>query len=168
MFVRSPESIRPYQYVLEPLILYLNILAYQKKNAKYAGSYNIGPDKKDCIKTKVLVKKFLDAYYTLNKAAVDASSSVVVSTANPIKMIYNKKKKNGTKHEATFLRLDNKLVNKVFGYKEIFDMEETMKHTAAVYSFMLNDTNKKEFATKFIEYMHIIIDNLWEPLKSEH
>lgn len=113
MEVRNPASVRPYQYVLEPLIIYLNIMAYQMKDRKYEGNYNIGPDKKACLDTKTLVEKFFEAY----------------GMKYPIK--YGKVK--NAKHEAAFLRLDNSLVKKVFKYKEIFSMKKTMKYTAEVY-----------------------------------
>lgn len=157
MFVRSPESIRPYQYVLEPLIIYLNILAYQRKNAKYAGSYNIGPDKKDCLTTKALVEKFFTAYNALS-----SRTSVGASLASPTRIIYNKKKMRGTKHEAAFLRLDNKLIKKVFGYKEIFSMKDTMTHTAAIYNLMLKfEQKKKIFREHFRDYFLNMISKLY-------
>lgn len=124
MFVRNPMSIRPYQFVLEPLILYLNILAMQKQNAKYEGHYNIGPDKKDCLTTKELVTRFYEAVD--NKVA---------------SVIYNQVKQKSAKHEAAFLRLDNSLIKKTFKYKEIFGMKDTMKYTAKVYLDMLNKKN---------------------------
>lgn len=127
MFVRNPMSIRPYQFVLEPLILYLNILAMQKVNAKYEGHYNIGPDKKDCLTTKELVTRFYEA--------VENNHHKVAS------VIYNQVKQKNAKHEAAFLRLDNSLIKKTFKYKEIFGMKDTMKYTAKVYLDMLNKKN---------------------------
>ena len=124
MFVRNPMSIRPYQFVLEPLILYLNILAMQRKDAKFEGHYNIGPDKKDCLTTKELVNRFYEAVD--NKVA---------------KVIYNQVKQKNAKHEAAFLRLDNNLIKKKFKYKEIFSMKDTMKYTAKVYLDMLIGEN---------------------------
>lgn len=41
--VRSLSSIRPYQFVLEPLSAYLRVAAAQAENGKLAGAYNIGP-----------------------------------------------------------------------------------------------------------------------------
>ena len=40
---RSPSSVRPYQFVLEPLSAYLRIAAAQAENAELAGAYNAGP-----------------------------------------------------------------------------------------------------------------------------
>ena len=143
MVIRNPKSIRPYQFVLEPLILYLNIMAMQKKNKKYEGNYNIGPDKKACLATEVLTKKFFDAwiYNVGDNAAVGANACrarnvganacrariVGASTSSP--------------HESKFLRLDNSLIKKTFNYKEIFDMDSTMKCTTKVYADMLHKKN---------------------------
>ena len=152
MFVRNPMSIRPYQFVLEPLILYLNILAKQKVNVKYEGNYNIGPDKKDCLTTKELVTKFYEAVEDkivddLKSAASHLKTNNKRKTANNkshykvAKVIYNQVKNRKAKHEAAFLRLDNSLIKKTFNYKEIFNMNDTMKYTAKVYLDMLQGAN---------------------------
>ncbi len=60
-------------------------------------------------------------------------------------------KKTTTKHEAAFLRLDNKLIKKVFDYKEIFKMEKTMEHSAKVYADMLAKNNIYMSITSIID-----------------
>ena len=133
MYIRNPKSIRPYQYVLEPLILYLNILALQNKNKKYEGNYNIGPDKKNCLTTDILTNKFYAAYdKVLNEYAVNK---------NLLPKVVIDKTSNKSRHEAHFLRLDNSLIKKVFNYKEMFNMDKTMEHTAKVYFDMLEHSN---------------------------
>ena len=147
MVIRNPKSIRPYQFVLEPLILYLNIMAMQKKNKKYEGNYNIGPDKKACLTTEELTKKFFDAWSHIvgakhcepfvgddilsshgrTKCPALHHETVGASTASP--------------HESKFLRLDNSLIKKTFNYKEIFDMDKTMDCTVKVYKDMLEKKN---------------------------
>lgn len=157
MFVRSPESVRPYQFVLEPLILYLNVLALQKEDAEYEGSYNIGPDKKSCLTTKELVKKFFYAYESvcINRDISNTSKEKNRNFKNQKcyipKVVYNKMKKTTTKHEAAFLRLDNKLIKKVLDYKEIFKMEKTMEHSAKVYADMLAKNNIYMSITSIID-----------------
>ncbi len=42
--VRNPYSTRPYQHVLEPLVLYLIIAEKQYQNSLFSGYYNVGPD----------------------------------------------------------------------------------------------------------------------------
>ena len=49
--VRNPNSIRPYQHVLEPLYVYLMIAAEQYDNANAADWYNVGPNESDCLTT---------------------------------------------------------------------------------------------------------------------
>ena len=142
MFVRNPMSIRPYQFVLEPLILYLNILAMQKINAKYEGHYNIGPDKKDCLTTKELVTRFYEAVENRLVEEFNAKTNYIeIMHYKVAKVIYNKVVQKNTKHEAAFLRLDNSLIKKTFKYKEIFGMKDTMKYTVKVYLDMLNKKN---------------------------
>ncbi len=60
--VRNPESVRPYQHVLEPLYAYLLIVMRQYEEEHYAGNYNIGPDDKDCCRTEDLVRMFCEAW----------------------------------------------------------------------------------------------------------
>ena len=96
IIVRNPYSIRPYQHVLEPLFLYLEICEKQYSSRKYEGYYNVGPDTCDCVTTGELVDLFC------NKWSKD------------IKRI--NKSDNGP-HEASFLQLDNSKVKRVFGWK---------------------------------------------------
>lgn len=136
MLIRNPKSIRPYQFVLEPLILYLNIMALQKKDKKYEGNYNIGPDKKACLTTEVLTKKFFSAW---EKLGLKASN-----------LRFNKSSIKA-RHEASFLRLDNSLIKKIFNYKEIFNMNTTMEYTAKVYYDMLEKNNLIKSIIEIIE-----------------
>lgn len=58
IIVRNPNSIRPYQHVLEPLFAYLMIAEKQYDNVHLSGSYNIGPEYSDCVTTGALVNLF--------------------------------------------------------------------------------------------------------------
>lgn len=142
MIIRNPHSVRPYQYVIEPLILYLNIMAYQIKSEKYEGNYNIGPDKRNCLKTGDLVTRFYDAYADI---LIDKKESGHIANVK----ILDKNDKN-KKHEAAFLRLDNSKIKKVFDYKEIFDMSLCMKYTAEIYYLILH---KKPISEKIISFI---------------
>ena len=147
MLIRNPHSIRPYQFVLEPLILYLNIMAMQVKDKKYEGNYNIGPDKKNCLTTKVLTQKFFESWDDIvgaNTKTVGANAKTVGANAKTVGATHREPAVGAKKpapHEASFLRLDNKLIKRTFNYKEIFNMNETMKHTAKVYYDMLYKNN---------------------------
>jgi CDP-glucose 4,6-dehydratase len=58
VIVRNPDSVRPYQHVLESLYVYLMIAACQHEDASVQGAYNVGPDEADCWTTQKLVDYF--------------------------------------------------------------------------------------------------------------
>ena len=62
IFVRNPNSTRPYQHVLEPLVAYLTILQRQWETPSLAGWYNVGPDDCDCVTTGELADLFCAAW----------------------------------------------------------------------------------------------------------
>lgn len=111
--VRNPYSTRPYQHVLEPLAMYLNIAQAQYEDRKYAGFYNVGPDDMDCVTTGDLVGLFCDTWNKKNK--------------EHIKWI-NKAEDNAP-HEANFLKLDCSKVKRVFGWKPVWHIDEAIKKT---------------------------------------
>lgn len=60
--VRNPNSIRPYQHVLEPLFAYMMIAQKQYENKKFAGSYNVGPLESDNVTTGELAELFCKSW----------------------------------------------------------------------------------------------------------
>ena len=106
--LRNPYSIRPYQHVLEPLIVYLTIAMRQFENPELAGSYNVGPDLDGCVTTGELAKLFCDAW------GVDMQCCV---------------QPDGGPHEAAFLKLDCGLLKKTFGWKPTITVSEAVGMT---------------------------------------
>lgn len=104
--VRNPYSTRPYQHVLEPLAVYLEIAAKQYEDKKYQGYYNVGPDDCDCVTTGDLVDLFCkhwgEGAEWENQAEANAP------------------------HEANFLKLDCSKVKASFGWKPRWHIEECM------------------------------------------
>lgn len=105
--VRYPHSIRPYQHVLEPLAVYLKIVAMQYEDSKYQGYYNVGPDECDCITTGNLVDLFCKHW------GEDAS--------------WENQAEDGAPHEANFLKLDCSKVKNIFGWQPRWHIEECME-----------------------------------------
>lgn len=62
VFVRNPDSTRPYQHVLETVFAYLTILRRQWESPELAGWYNVGPDECDYVTTGELVSLFCAAW----------------------------------------------------------------------------------------------------------
>lgn len=105
IIVRNPFSTRPYQHVLEPLYIYLEICQKQYENKKYEGFYNIGPDDCDCINTGDLVTLFCK-YWGNNANWVNQN--------------------DGGPHEAMFLKLDNSKIKRTFNWKPKWHIDEAI------------------------------------------
>ena len=106
--LRNPYSIRPYQHVLEPLIVYLTIAMRQYENPELAGSYNVGPDLNGCVTPGELAKLFCDAWGEDMQCRVQP---------------------DGGPHEAAFLKLDCELLKKTFGWKPTITVSEAVGMT---------------------------------------
>ena len=94
--VRNPNSIRPYQHVLEPLFAYMMIAEAQYADKTFADCYNVGPDESDCVTTGELVKIFCECWgedLTWESSAVNLAK------------------------EANFLKLDCSKIKTVFDWK---------------------------------------------------
>lgn len=108
ILVRSPDAIRPYQHVLEPLFVYLMIAARQLEDGKYAGYYNVGPDECDCLTTGELTELFVRQWGE--------------------GLVWRACEQNGP-HEATLLRLDCSKLKKVFVWKPVWHITEAVTKT---------------------------------------
>ncbi len=117
LIVRNPESIRPWQYVLEPLYGYI-LLAKKLYEGKkeLCGAWNFGPKEKNYLTVRKLVKKTLKM--------LKRGSYVI--------------KRDPTKHEADFLRLDIDKAKKILRWRPTFDIDQTLKLTLDWYRSFYN------------------------------
>ena len=106
--VRNPNSIRPYQHVMEPLAVYLMIAQKQYEDKKYAGFYNVGPNEEDCITTGSLVDLFC------------------MKWGNDAK--WNCQNRNGL-HEARYLKLDCSKLKSIFMWRPRWNIEQAIEKT---------------------------------------
>lgn len=137
--VRNRFSTRPYQYVLEPLFVYLLIAEKQFQDNAYSGYYNVGPDKIDAMTTGDLVSLFCEKWgggarwedHTIPDAP----------------------------HEAGFLSLNNDLIKKTFGWKPTYHIgqaiDQIIAWTKAYYcngdkaASLAMDEQIRQFAERF-------------------
>lgn len=108
ILVRNPNSIRPYQHVLEPLFAYLLIAEKQFSVPSCSGSFNIGPDMGDNINTGELVKLFCEAWG-------DGATWQIAGKEGP--------------HEATYLKLDCSLIRTVFDWSPKWHITDAILKT---------------------------------------
>ena len=108
VILRNPNSIRPYQHVLEPLFVYLTIAMEQAKDRRYSSNYNIGPGNEDCATTGELTDMFCRYW------------------GNGIK--WRALDDNGP-HEANFLKLDNSKIRETFGISPMWHISDAVEKT---------------------------------------
>lgn len=116
--VRNPYSTRPYQHVLEPLFVYLEIAAKQYEDIKYAGYYNVGPDECDCVTTGELVDLFCKYWGSEAK--------------------WENQAEENAPHEANFLKLDCSKIKSVFGWRPRWHIDECMEMTCCFSKVWMN------------------------------
>lgn len=118
VILRNPNSIRPYQHVLEPLFAYILIAQKQYENKSLADNYNVGPNEKDCVTTSELVSLFCNKWQDNLRWASKSDSGP---------------------HEANFLKLDcSKIKNKLCWVPK-FNIENAIEKTTEWYKAYLNN-----------------------------
>ena len=130
LIIRNPSSIRPYQHVLEPLAIYLEILKAQQEDKSKASSYNVGPDEEDCVTTESLVKLFAEYWRD--------------------GFTYEIKKDKGP-HEANLLKLNCDKLKRVFDWKPKYNIEKTVKETVNWYKAYSEGENMLEVTDRQIQ-----------------
>lgn len=108
IILRNPNSIRPYQHVLEPLTVYLLIAMAQAERPSVVGCYNVGPDAEGCVTTGRLAELFVNSYGGGIRCVVQS---------------------DGGPHEAAFLKLDCSHVKEVFEWHPRINVEEAIAFT---------------------------------------
>lgn len=110
--VRNPNSIRPYQHVLEPLFVYLMIAEKQYCDKNFSGSYNVGPADSDNVTTGELAEIFCRSWGENLK--------------------WESQSLNQPK-EANFLKLDCSKLKSVFDWQPTWSIETAIEKTVQWY-----------------------------------
>lgn len=118
ILVRNPDSVRPYQHVLDALAAYLMIAAGQYGNFKLAGCYNVAPDECDCITTGALAELFCKCW------GGDAA--------------WETRAESGAPEEVDFLKLDCSKLKAAFGWSPVWNIERGMEETCRFTRVMLS------------------------------
>ena len=118
IFLRNPHSVRPYQHVLEPLSAYLLVAMQQYQNTDLAGSYNIAPEQSGCITTEELTALFGEYW-----------GNGFTYERNPHSPAF---------HEAGLLKLDSSLIRQKMGFRDCWNIRETVRHTVEWYQEYLS------------------------------
>ena len=120
--LRNPDSIRPWQHVLEPIFGYLKLGILLKENPKlYSGPWNFGPTEIDNISVLKIVEYMKEIF-----------------KQGEVEIIQNL----NLPHEAKILKLDINKAQVLLNWKPIFTSKQAIKITADWYlSFYNKNTN---------------------------
>lgn len=128
--IRSPHSIRPWQFVLEPLSGYILLAAkLYDEPLKYSGPWNFGPNESLNIEVEDVVNQIIKSYGK-------GQWKDVSNEAKP--------------HEANLLMLDCSKAQEFLGWQQALNFEETIDMTVSWYK-NYDNSNMYEFCENQIE-----------------
>lgn len=130
--IRNPNSIRPWQHVLEPLSGYLLLGQYLLKgDREFAASWNFGPATTDCISVKSVLKQMQKHWNAIN---------------------YKDENSDPGMHEAALLKLNCKKAGNKLKWKPVWSNEKAIERTVSWYkSYYIN--NKVNTASDLNAYI---------------
>lgn len=134
IIIRNPDATRPFQHVLEPLAVYLEIAEKQYEDKKrFADYYNVGPELTDVKSAGELATLFCKAYG-------DGLTWENHSDGGP--------------HEASFLKLDCTKIREKLGWHPIWRVGEAVKRTALwSHVYISGGDVRKETEREIKEYL---------------
>ena len=141
LLIRNPNTTRPWQHLLEPLLGYI-ILAekiFGNKNKKYCTSWNFGPARKTNVKVVSFAK--------ILKSKMKSTSKLILN-----KKIDKREKKN--------LDLNSNKANKELNWKSFLSISDTLKLTAEWYLANHQKQDMYNFTCKQIQKFLTIKNDL--------
>ena len=123
--IRNPDSVRPWQHVLEPIYGMLTLAEKMWSNIRYSGAWNFGPDETKEVTVKELVDKFLE-YYGKGSYLIDQKTNF---------------------REANYLKLDISKARKELGWYPRLDFQSSIRNTVEWYMNYFSDRENIELVT---------------------
>ncbi len=129
--LRNPNSVRPWQHVLDVLYGYLLVCYSLINNKNISESYNFAPiDEANKFTVEYITKAFIDNI---------GKGSYIINSPET------------SKKEMNMLRLDSSLARKELNWKEKFNTKEAIRQTAIWYSEYLNKNDINNTTEKQIK-----------------
>jgi len=129
--IRNIKSVRPWQFVLEPLFGYLLLAQRMWKDGKeFSEPWNFGSDETDCKSVKWILEKFSAEWNNGFSWKEDTRD-------NP--------------HEAEILKLDCNKAKKRLGWKTKLDVNETIEWTVNWYKEYFKKSDMKKYTENQID-----------------
>ncbi len=128
--VRNPNSVRPYQHVLEPLFAYMMTAEKQFSDKKFSGSYNVGPAESDNVTTGELTELFCKSWGE--------------------NLRWESKSFNQPK-EANFLKLDCSKIRSVFDWSPKWNIRDAIEKSVEWYKVYRDKGNLVDCMSRQID-----------------
>jgi CDP-glucose 4,6-dehydratase len=129
IIIRNPNSVRPWQFVLEPLSGYLilgkNLLEHR---SKYSEGYNFGPNEHCHLKVIKVAEKFIEFW---------GKGDIIIEKSDNL-------------HEANLLKLNISKAETDLGWKTVYTINQTIQETAEWYKCFYNNEQMFDFSLKQI------------------
>ncbi len=141
--IRRPESIRPWQHVLEAVSGYLQLgAALLSKPSQYSGAWNFGPSESEAVTVRTLANAIVEHW----------QRGQVVEEPQPT-----------GPHEAKFLRLDSSKAHAELGWSPLLTMKERIAWSVDWY----NATSTKSMSHwDMMEQQITLYQERWEAWKA--
>ena len=135
--IRSPQSIRPWQHVLEPLSGYLRLAEHlmEPDGTKFASGWNFGPSDDDAIPVIDLVKKLTASWGEHASYTVEPDARL---------------------HEATFLKLDCSKARSLLDWRPRLDVDSAVAWTVEWHKAMRDGHDMREFTASQIKRFEVV------------
>jgi len=140
--IRSPNSVRPWQHVLEPLSGYLWLGALLKEDPfRYSGAWNLGPEDDSHMTTVDLVERFI--HYWGEGSWQDLSVK-------------------DAPHEAKLLKLNCDKAHAELHWHSVLTIDECLQMTADWYKGFYRENQNKDVYSLCVEQLHTYMDKAAE------
>ena len=123
--LRNPKATRPWQHVLEPLWVYIQLAEKNYFGPEFSEAFNVGPEKKDNRSVEEIVSLLLK--HIPNHPGVDLTTSP------------------GHVHEANLLMLDCSKAKERLGWKPRLTLEKALELTGEWYKAEFENKDMREF-----------------------
>ena len=136
IIIRSPQAIRPWQHVLEPLSGYLTLgEKLLEGKQEFADGFNFGPESNSILTVKDIVKKIINYY---------GKGNVIIHPDTKF-------------HEANLLMLDITKAKTKLDWHPKYNANEAIEKTVLWYKNFYANKNMQEYSTGQIkEYMDLV------------
>ncbi len=128
--VRNPNSLRPWQHVLNPLSGYLVLAQALCESAQYAGGWNFGPPERDARPVGWIVRRVSEQW-------PQGLRWKVADGPHP--------------HEAGYLKLDSSRARARLGWRSLIDLETALEATVAWYRELSEEADMRAVTLAQIE-----------------